>query len=175
MGHCLRGYILNIPDFRSAERTFQLITQSSGRAGRGEDPGRVVIQTLNPGHYAFKRALTHDYDGFFEDEIALRREVLYPPFARLCCLRLEGTSEETALKAGDMLGKLARAMLKAEGNVVTALGPAPAFIPKVRGRFRHQMLLKAKDIKALHSVTARLKASLNQDAEALPSLLTWTR
>lgn len=150
---------LNIPDFRSAERTFQLITQSAGRAGRGDDPGRVVIQTLNPGHYAFKRALTHDYDGFFEDEIALRREVLYPPFARLCCLRLEGTSEETVLKAADSLGRLARDMIKAEGGAVTALGPAPAFIPKVRGRFRHQMLLKAKDIKTLHSVTGRLKTS----------------
>ncbi len=152
---------LNIPDFRSAERTFQLIAQSSGRAGRGAEPGRVVIQTLNPGHYAFTRALTHDYDGFFEDEIALRREVLYPPFARLCCLRIEGTSEERALRAGDALGRLAKAVLKAGGGAVTALGPAPAFVPRVRGRFRHQMLLKARDMKALHAAAARLKAAFD--------------
>ncbi|MEK7827886.1 MAG: primosomal protein N', partial [Thermodesulfobacteriota bacterium] len=90
---------MNIPDFRAAERTFQLLTQVSGRGGRGDQPGRVVIQTFNPNHYAIRRAQEHDYVGFYEDELPLRRELGYPPFSRLIGLHFSSLKKEEGKKA----------------------------------------------------------------------------
>jgi primosomal protein N'' len=91
---------LNIPDFRAAERTFQIITQVSGRSGRGNSPGRVVVQTFSPEHYAIKRAREHDYPGFYGDEIALRRELDYPPFSRMVNLRISGNKKRQRSRKG---------------------------------------------------------------------------
>ena len=91
---------LNLPDFRSAERTFQLVTQVMGRAGRGDKPGRVLVQTLAPEHYALTYAVAHDFEGFYPQEIAFREEVGYPPFAHLAALTLSGV----APAAGGALG-----------------------------------------------------------------------
>src|SRR6185369_3898468 len=81
---------LNFPDFRAAERTFQLLAQVAGRAGRGERPGQVVVQTLQPEHYSLRAAAEHDYESFAEAELAVRREADYPPFTRLILIRIEG-------------------------------------------------------------------------------------
>ena len=146
------------PDFRASERTFQLVTQAAGRAGRGEKDGSVVIQTLNPEHYAFITASRHDYDAFYASEIALREEVGYPPFTRLCSVRVEATDERRAESAAQLLGTVAASTREAKSGAVTLLGPVPAFLARVQGRFRWQMLLKADHVKALHSCASSLKA-----------------
>lgn len=155
---------LNIPDFRSSERTFQLITQAAGRAGRGEDPGEVVIQTLNPEHYCFMCAEKHDYDSFYAQEIAIREELDYPPFSRLCCLRLEGPKEYQVIKASAILKAAAgRAAGKAD-NKIAFLGPAPALLARVKNRYRWQMLVKGHDVKTLHRFVSDLKRSFSEKA-----------
>lgn len=148
---------LNIPDFRSSERTFQLITQAAGRAGRGDTGGSVVIQTLNPSHYSFNAACTHDYEGFFREEIDLRKEAGYPPFLRLCNMKLEGLKETEVVKASEGLKKTALRLLKGREDIAV-LGPAPALLSRVKNRFRYQMLLKGKDTKALHAFVKALRA-----------------
>ena len=95
---------LALPDFRAAERTFQLLTQVAGRAGRGADAGRVLIQTFNPRTPAVARAVLHDYAGFAEEELARRQALGYPPFARLMAVRVEG-SEEGARRTAEALGR----------------------------------------------------------------------
>ncbi len=146
---------LSIPDFRSAEKTFQILTQVSGRGGRGDTPGRVIIQTFNPDHYALRHARHHDYSGFYEEERAIRQELGYPPFGRLVCFRISGTNERRVEECARELGTLARACAGDGKNQcrIDILGPAEAPIAKIKGRYRRQMLLKADDIKTLHRVT----------------------
>ncbi|HEY6008108.1 MAG TPA: primosomal protein N' [Geobacteraceae bacterium] len=148
---------LNLPDFRSAERTFQLVSQVMGRAGRGDQPGRVVIQTLAPEHPAIARAAVHDYPGFCAEELAGRAELGYPPFAFLAALHLSGTSataaEEGAATAAACLGALKRELK----SRVEILGPAPAPLTKVRGRFRWQLLLKSPGRTDLHRLLAAFR------------------
>ena len=148
---------LSIPDFRSAERTFQLISQASGRAGRDVHPGRVIIQTLNPDHYCFRNAISHDYEGFFREEINHRRELLYPPFSRMCKLRVEGNREERVVRCIHELRRTADGIAKTRGYDVAILGPAPAVIWKLKGRFRWQMLLKGRTTSAVHALVRELK------------------
>jgi len=164
---------LNIPDFRSAERTFQLITQAAGRAGRGEAPGRVIVQTLNPGHYCFTSAARHDYEAFFAEEIELRRELAYPPFSRLCCLRVAGPTDEAAARAAGALHDMAEILLKRQGRSgagITLLGPAPALLAKLKGRYRWNLLVKGGDVKTLHPLVAALKRGFEARKPAKISL-----
>lgn len=146
---------LSIPDFRSAEKTFQLLTQVSGRGGRGDTPGRVIIQTFNPDHYALRHARGHDYAGFYEEETAIRRELGYPPFGRLVCFRISGTNERRVEECARELGDIARTCFRGGKNAcpVDILGPAEAPIAKIKGRYRRQLLLKAGDTRTLHTVT----------------------
>lgn len=149
---------LNTPDYRACERTFQLLVQSAGRAGRGEKPGKVFIQTRDPGHYCWDFIRWGDYPGFYEHEIALRQKRRYPPFARLALVRLafpldwEGGSAELA-----RLAAVLRENGKAEG--ITVLGPAPAPLSVLRGRKRAQCLLKAASWNAIRKVYAALMAA----------------
>lgn len=136
---------LNLPDFRSAERTFQMVSQVMGRAGRGQLPGTVIIQSMNPDHYALTRAATHDYEGFFEDEIAFRHDAGYPPFAYLALVSLSGTAEQTVARQADSAALLLRKLRSRLPVRPEILGPAPAPLAKVRGRFRWQILLKAEN------------------------------
>jgi primosomal protein N' (replication factor Y) len=147
---------LNIPDFRSSERTFQLITQAGGRAGRGHAPARVLVQTLNPEQYSFTKAASHDYEGFFAEELKARKEAAYPPFVRLCLVRVEGTKEERVVEAAKALKDMAERKLA--GRVkISALGPAPALLAKLKGRFRWQILLKGADAKELNRFAGEVK------------------
>jgi primosomal protein N' (replication factor Y) len=150
---------LTLPDFRASERTFQLVTQAAGRAGRGEVDGRVVIQTLNPDHYAFLSAAEHDYDAFYAEEIVLREEVGYPPFMRLCSVRVEAIDEARAESAAKLMGSVANATREARDGTVEVLGPIPAFLARAHGRYRWQLLLKAASASALHSCTRGLKST----------------
>jgi primosomal protein N' (replication factor Y) len=134
---------LNLPDFRSSERTFQLLTQVAGRAGRGLLGGRVVIQTYHPDHYAVVAASEHDYETFVGRELAFRREQGYPPYSRLAKLIYEDTDHARAQARAQQLAKLLRDALTSEGLPVTNLmGPAPPFFARLRGRYRWQILLR---------------------------------
>ncbi|HUH67144.1 MAG TPA: primosomal protein N' [Syntrophales bacterium] len=141
---------LNIPDFRAAERTFQLLTQVSGRGGRGESPGRVIVQTFNPGHCAIVRAKNHDYMGFYDDELVLRDSLAYPPFTRIVNLQCSSLSKARGIEA---LRKLKDSLSahRLKGKVV-AIGPAESPISRIKGRYRWQLLLKGKDIRTVHAL-----------------------
>lgn len=141
---------LGMPDFRAAERTFQLLSQVIGRAGRGDKPGRVVIQAIDPEQYAISAAATHDAAGFYRQELQFREEAGYPPFSYLATLGFSAISEQAAAeRSGQSAGLLAQ--LRKELKVrVEILGPAPSPIYRLRGRFRRQILLKAKTRNELH-------------------------
>ncbi|WP_461209261.1 replication restart helicase PriA [Desulfocurvus sp. DL9XJH121] len=163
---------LNVPDYRAAERMFQLMVQVSGRAGRGDRPGRVLIQTRNPDHYCWRFVLAADYEGFFAEEVAKRRRYSYPPFTHLALLRLSYPAEreqgrEVIMGLASVLAKLG-----AEQGV-RVLGPAPSPIAQIRGRMRFQCLLKGDDwlkIRSLYAEARRrlpaklgIRVSLDQD------------
>ncbi len=143
---------LNLPDFRASERTFNLLTQVAGRAGRGLEPGRVIIQTYTPDHYAIEKSINHDYVGFFNEEINYRRELEYPPFVHLVGIKLRGKNEERVIKISQELAGTLSAISKCEPlatdhEPIEIVGPAPAFISKMRGQFRWHILLKGKEPK----------------------------
>jgi primosomal protein N' (replication factor Y) len=133
---------LAMPDFRSAERAFQLITQVAGRAGRGDLPGRVLIQTFHPHHYALRHACAQDYAGFFEEEINYRRNLSYPPFVALASLLIHG---EDLARVQATAATLREALDRANAERgCRVLGPAPAPLARLRGEHRVQLLLKSR-------------------------------
>ena len=133
---------LAMPDFRSAERAFQLITQVAGRAGRGELPGRVLIQTFHPHHYALRHACAQDYEGFFEEEINYRRNLSYPPFVALASLLVHGEDlARVQATAAALRDALDQANTERGCRV---LGPAPAPLARLRGEHRVQIILKSR-------------------------------
>jgi primosomal protein N' (replication factor Y) len=134
----------HVPDFRSAERTFQLILQVAGRTGRGPKGGRVVIQTAYPQHYAVKAAATYDLEGFLAHELELRRELGYPPFVSLVRALVQGTDAARVEKAAFQLGERLRKTLPEERAKV--LGPAVAPFSKLKGRHRMHLLIKAPEL-----------------------------
>ncbi len=144
---------LGIPDFRAAERTFQLLTQVAGRAGRGELPGRVLVQTINPDHYAIRFASAQDYAGFYAKEIQFRKFMRYPPFAALANVLVRAGKQEDALR---MSGELACLLAPPPENV-RVLGPAEAPVPRLKAEFRYQLLLKAASRKALNEILQGLR------------------
>jgi primosomal protein N' (replication factor Y) len=131
---------LNFPDFRSAERTFQQLVQVAGRAGRSDDAGRVIIQTYTPDHSVFRHLCAHDYDGFMDEELELRRQLGYPPFARIV---LASCSATDAAALASFMETWATALREEfGGRGVVVLGPSPPLVPRVKNRFREQVLLK---------------------------------
>jgi primosomal protein N' (replication factor Y) (superfamily II helicase) len=143
VGVVLADLGLHFPDFRAGERTFQLLTQVAGRAGRGEDPGRVVIQTFLPAHYAVALARTHDYPRFYREEIARRRPHGWPPFRDLVQVALSGPRASAVEAAAAALAGLAKTVPcgDVEEEKVEVLGPAPAPLARIRDEFRWQVLL----------------------------------
>ncbi len=133
---------MNLPDFRSGERTFQILTQVAGRAGRGEFPGRVIIQTFNPEHHALHFAADHDFKGFFAEEVEIREELSYPPFARLVRVVAESRGEESARQAAYGFARLARKISRESGIEVEVLGPSRAPIPRIKNVQRWHLILK---------------------------------
>jgi primosomal protein N' (replication factor Y) len=136
---------LHFPDFRAAERTFQLLTQVAGRAGRGGSPGRVLVQTFAPDHYAIRPVRTHDYETFYRAELAHREALGFPPFGRLVHALVSGGDETATNAAAERLAALARDAIGAAPCEV--LGPVPAPIARLRDRFRVQLLVKGHDEK----------------------------
>ncbi|MBI4003865.1 MAG: primosomal protein N' [Candidatus Omnitrophica bacterium] len=164
---------LNLPDFRAGERTFDLLTQVAGRAGRGERPGRVLIQTYCPTHYAIEAARHHDYQRFYAEEIRMRRRLRLPPFVRLIELTLHGSSRQRVMEAASALAAALKRtaarpatrgtssparMVPARAAArrrVTLLGPAPHRIPRLRRSYRMCVILKGRTLGAMIAVLRR--------------------
>ncbi|HVN76989.1 MAG TPA: primosomal protein N' [Thermoanaerobaculaceae bacterium] len=146
--------LLGFPDFRGAERTFQMLTQVAGRAGRGERPGLVVIQSYHPDHHAVRSALAHDIKGFAEEELRFRRAFRYPPATRLALVRFEAAGESAAVAAAQAA---ARALEPAPPGL-RVIGPAPAPLERLRGRWRVQILLTAPARPPLRAALAAVAA-----------------
>ena len=144
---------LGLPDFRAAERTFQLLTQAGGRAGRGETPGIVLIQTINPDHYAIQCAAAQDYQAFYEKEIHFRRALSYPPYTALANVIVQGRNEEEALSRSAALGRV----LQPAPEGVRVMGPAAASVARIKNEYRFQLLLKAATRKRLNQILGDLR------------------
>ena len=142
VGVLLADIGLNTPDFRAAERAFQVLCQVAGRAGRGVEPGTVVIQTYNPDHYAIKYAAAQDFQGFYRQEIAFRQQQRLPPFSRLVRLDYHHSNEDRCRSTAQGLARALANARDAQGEVVDILGPAPAYPSRVRGRYRWHLLLR---------------------------------
>jgi primosomal protein N' (replication factor Y) len=152
---------LHFPDFRSSERTFQLLTQVAGRAGRGEVFGEVVIQTFNPDHYSILKAKDHDYIGFYREEIQFRKALEYPPFSRFINFRLVGNSEKRTKDVAEEMGRIGQSLLKTGyGKGIDLLGPSSAPFAKMKGKYRWQMLAKAKSHQWLHQFAKELASRM---------------
>jgi primosomal protein N' (replication factor Y) (superfamily II helicase) len=149
---------LNLPDFRSAERTFQLVSQVMGRAGRGDSPGRVLIQAMAADHYALTRAASHDFEGFYEEELAFRRETGYPPFSHLAMVGISGTSERNVEKGALAMASVLRELRLRLKVRLEILGPAPAPLSKIRGRFRWQVLVKSPGRQELNRLLLQFRS-----------------
>ena len=162
VGALLADLSLNLPGFRAAERTFQLLSQVAGRAGRGDDAGRVIVQTYTPDHYAIQCLLTHDYKDFFNVESEFRRALGYPPYGRLVNLRLDGANGESVEACGKQLAEGLRAITerRREPGTIEVLGPAPAPIERLRNRYRWQILLRAKQSGPLLELARRARELL---------------
>jgi primosomal protein N' (replication factor Y) len=133
---------LSLPDFRSAERTFQLLTQVAGRAGRGDRPGRVIVQTYHPEHYAIASALRQDYEEFYSREISFRRSMHYPPFVALTSICAHHRDRQWAIGAAHHIAQQLRALSDSNLRI---LGPAPAPLSKLKGEYRFQVLIKSRN------------------------------
>ncbi len=148
---------MSMPDFRAAERTFQLITQVIGRAGRGDTAGDVIIQTMRPDHYAIVYSRNHQYTQLFEHEMRLRKRPAFPPYVRLTALRIQGKVEEEVRKATLSLALFCRQYVAKKGFAVEVLGPAPSPLDKIKDRYRWQILLKGESTNELHGMCAMVK------------------
>ena len=164
---------LHLPDFRAAERTFQLLTQVAGRAGRDAAPGRVIIQTFAPSHYAIQPVLDHDYERFYNEELGHRKGLGYPPFGRLIRALITGPDEAETRSASLELSRLVSAIaVDGSKQQLEVLGPAPAPLARLRGRHRYQLLVKGAPgpllraaaetlVKAAAGLAAPLQASVD--------------
>ncbi|MCL0077535.1 primosomal protein N' [Peptococcaceae bacterium] len=174
--------MLYMPDFRAAERTFQLLTQVSGRAGRGKGKGEVIIQTYNPEHYSILFAHNHNYIGFYKKEMAFRRDLKYPPFYYLSRLLFTGKDELDLEIASKGIKDVISHKCCKKDIIIT--GPAPAVISKIRGLYRWQIVIRGKLFSEVHSITCealnaweeseefkKLKRKLNLSIDVEPQML----
>jgi primosomal protein N' (replication factor Y) len=145
--------LLNFPDFRSSEKTFELLAQVAGRAGRGAVAGTVHIQTFHPQHPAIRHAAAHDVDGFAQQELEFRRAFFYPPFSELAAVLVSSTDRERAESAAADVGRA----MRSDGSKLLLSGPAPAPLERLQGRWRFQILLRASDRRR---ILAALEASI---------------
>ncbi len=151
---------LNMPDFRAAERTFQLLSQVTGRAGRGETPGRVIVQTMQPEHYSIVFARNHQFEELYERELKIRKMPFFPPFVRLIAFLIHGESESEVRTAAANVATCCREIVagicqSTDGQSPTGLevlGPAPAPIDRLCDRYRWQVMIKGRQVEELHRV-----------------------
>jgi len=159
VGVVLADIGLSLPDFRAAERSFELLTQAAGRAGRGDTLGRVLVQTFNPDHYAVRFAAQQDYDGFYQKEIEFRKWLRYPPFAALANVLVRAERQEQALRMASALG----VFLNPPPVGVRVMGPAEAPVLRLKKEFRYQILLKAASRAVLRRIVNDLRAFADKE------------
>ena len=150
---------LSFPDFRAGERTFQLIAQVAGRAGRGASPGRVILQTYNPDHFSITAAKDQNYAAFYKQEIHSRQALKYPPFSRLIQLKISGIDPQLTQEHATCLGNLCQALKTSNAPVydtIEVLGPIESSLARIARRYRWQILLKGMRAKDLHQFVGRL-------------------
>ena len=161
VGVVLADLGLNLPDFRAAERTFQLLTQVAGRAGRGERLGRVLIQTYAPHHYSIRAARDQDYDRFIRRELRLRQELGWPPYSRMALVRIEGADAGAVAAMAERAAKALRSQVgDAKVDAMRVLGPAPAPIERLRGRYRWQVVVRSAEAAAMRAALASMQRQL---------------
>ncbi len=161
-------HMLGIPDFRSGERTFQVLTQVAGRTGRGKSPGTAVFQTYNPEHPSVRFAITHNSSGFLEEELELRKSLDQPPFSRFISFRANGLNEKKTRDFARRMERTAsRFLLKLPPGSLRVLGPSEAPIYKLRNRFRWQMILVSKNLGLLRNYASALHDSLKKHASGI--------
>jgi primosomal protein N' (replication factor Y) len=147
---------LGMPDFQAAERTFQLLVQVAGRAGRGDTPGLVMVQTRNPAHPAIAMAVTHDVAQFVDRELADRKELSYPPFSRIALVRIDAVEDRVARTEADRLAVIGRRAALRGTDIV---GPAPAPIERLRGRYRYRFMVRAPERAGLRRALGAIAAA----------------
>jgi primosomal protein N' (replication factor Y) len=144
---------LNFPDFRASERTFQLLAQVAGRAGRGSVPGRVILQTFNPDHFSILSATKQDFLSFFNSEIDSRKSLNYPPFSRMVQLKISGKDKKKTQQHAHIVGDLCLFLKQSNKSFfkpVEVLGPIEAPLPKIAKQYRWQIILKGVTVRPLH-------------------------
>jgi primosomal protein N' (replication factor Y) len=160
VGVLLADIGMGLPDFRASERIFSLLSQVSGRCGRGTDPGRVIIQTVQEESELLRYVVNHDYEGFYRRELSMRKLLGYPPFSRLARFLVRGKDEKKVSEIADRICAVVADAVKDSGALV--LGPAPAPLEKIGGNFRHHIIVKAKSAETL-----RIAARAAYDAHRL--------
>ena len=160
---------LNQPDFRASERTFQLLTQVSGRAGRGDVEGEVFVQAFTPFHPAIQYARRHDYTGFYDQEIEFREQLKYPPLSRVALLTLKGRNEDKVKFSADHLKReLEKGLTEFKDLIV--MGPAPAPLVKAETFYRHQIMLRARAMSKLSQTLAKIVPAVTLPEDVTLSL-----
>jgi len=157
---------INLPDFRSAEKTFQMIAQVAGRSGRGSKEGKVIVQTYTPEHYSIKYAQLHDYVGFYNEEIKLRRELAYPPFSHLANIIISGFDEGRVIKYANEIGMYLDGEVK-KYHEVEKLGPSTAPLSKIKSKYRWQIILKGSRENELRELLQNLTLSKFTEVEGI--------
>ena len=161
-------HMLGIPDFRSGERTFQVLTQVAGRTGRGKKPGAVILQTYNPEHPSVRFAVSHNSSGFLDEELELRKSLDQPPFSRFISLRANGLDEEKTRHFAERMKSTAeRFLLKLPPGSLRVLGPSEAPIYKLRNRFRWQIIVVSSNLGLLRNYASALYDSLKKHASGI--------
>ncbi|MHB8481447.1 MAG: replication restart helicase PriA [Nitrospiria bacterium] len=168
--------ILNFPDFRSAERTFQTLTQVAGRAGRGGLPGEVYIQTYNPDHYSIAFAKEQNYPAFYHKELLFRKELNYPPFSRLVSFLFSGPNEKKVEEKAKMIAGFVACL---KNPFIEVLGPAPAPLLRLKGKYRWRCLIKGREVKKIQTLSREIlkkwaetkKEGVNLDIDVDPQNL----
>ncbi len=164
VGIILADIGINLPDFRSSERIFSLLMQVAGRCGRGELPGRVIVQTLNDRHYIFNFLKNHDYYGFYRYELSVRRMMDYPPFTRITRLLVRGRNQEKVRASIDALKSKIEIEIGKRNASISLLGPAEAPIPKISNNYRYHLLLKSRDIEGVRDIVKSVRDCINEDS-----------
>ena len=150
--------VLNLPDFRSEERVFELLMQVAGRTGRGEKPGKVVIQTFNPFNPAIEMVRKYETEKFYEEQLKIRKDFDYPPYGKMMQIVIQDENEEKAFSDADKVAEIIqRAIVKEKMKMISILGPAEAPLSRLRNKFRVSMILKCKNAKSLNILGRAVK------------------
>lgn len=161
--------MLHLPDFRSSEKTFQLLTQVSGRAGRHELPGKVVVQTYTPDHYSIELASVYDFNSFYKHEMSMRKAFQYPPYFFLALVTV---SHENNVKAMQTTQQIAQLLMKSVGGSTVVLGPTPSPIPRIKDRYRYQCMIKYRNEPHLRKYMNKIKKVFADEVRKKDLLIT---